>query len=250
MDDNRRNYDEQEGDYFGKRYNNGRYYGGGDNRVNPERPPFGAVGRPDQQYNQAPVYNQNMNRPQYNQGQQQVPQMPPQGQMPMVGQQMPQQQMPLQMPPQGYNTYMQQGQAMQQGQVTPFGGQPLPFGYMPSNQYYMQPYNEQKKKSGLFSRGKKTLEEDFNDDMRNVIITYPKTFTDLQTIIDGLRSRQAIIVDLTRVNGANSQRSLDYLSGAIYALGGSQQRIADNMFLFTPDGVSIQGPSDLKRRYD
>ena len=55
---------------------------------------------------------------------------------------------------------------------------------------------------------------------------------------------------MSKINDKGCQRIMDYLSGAIYALGGAQQRIADSMFLFTPDGVSIQGPSDLKKRYD
>lgn len=86
--------------------------------------------------------------------------------------------------------------------------------------------------------------------MNNVVIAYPNSFTDVQGIIDNLRQGQAIIVDLNRINDKNSQRILDYLSGAIYGLGGSQQRIGDKMFLFTPDGVSIQGPTDLKKKYD
>ena len=104
---------------------------------------------------------------------------------------------------------------------------------------------DEKKKKGLFAFGKK---DDAN--VHNVIITYPRSYEDVSGIIDSLRSRQAIIVDFRRVAGKDTQRVLDFLSGAIYALGGSQQRINDNMFLFTPEGVTIQGPSSLKRRYD
>ena len=75
-------------------------------------------------------------------------------------------------------------------------------------------------------------------------------FEDVSGIIDSLRSRQAIIVDFRRVAAKDTQRVLDFLSGALYALGGSQERIGDGMFLFTPEGVTIQGPLSLKRRYD
>lgn len=113
----------------------------------------------------------------------------------------------------------------------------------PSFQYVQ---TDEKKKKGLFPFGKK--ESDAN--VRNVIITYPRSYEDVSGIIDSLRSRQAIIVDFRRVADKDTQRVLDFLSGAIYALGGSQQRINDNMFLFTPEGVMIQGPSSLKRKYD
>ena len=107
------------------------------------------------------------------------------------------------------------------------------------------PAPDDKKKKGLFGFGKK---EDAN--VRNVIITYPRSYEDVSGIIDSLRSRQAIIVDFRRVAAKDTQRVLDFLSGALYALGGSQERIGDGMFLFTPEGVTIQGPLSLKRRYD
>lgn len=105
--------------------------------------------------------------------------------------------------------------------------------------------SDDRKKRGIFGFGKK---DDTN--VRNVIITYPRSYEDVSGIIDSLRARQAIIVDFRRVAAKDTQRVLDFLSGALYALGGSQERIGDGMFLFTPEGVTIQGPLSLKRRYD
>lgn len=119
----------------------------------------------------------------------------------------------------------------------------------PRSRYDTEPsrytQTDDKKKKGLFGFGKK---EDAN--VRNVIITYPRSYEDVSGIIDSLRARQAIIVDFRRVAAKDTQRVLDFLSGALYALGGSQERIGDGMFLFTPEGVTIQGPLSLKRRYD
>ena len=96
------------------------------------------------------------------------------------------------------------------------------------------------KKKGLFSfRNKK--QQQYVGDMQNVLIVTPKTLSEVQDIIDNLRNRQAVIVEFNRINEKYAQRILDFLNGAIYALGGCEQRIADNMFLFTPGGVSIQG---------
>lgn len=126
------------------------------------------------------------------------------------------------------------------------------FDYDYNNQQFTsQPqYEQPRKKKGFFSFGKKDEQVAQGGVYSNVIITYPRTISDVQSIIDSLRARQAIIVDMSKLNDKGCQRIMDYLSGAIYALGGAQQRIADNMFLFTPDGVSIQGPSDLKKRFD
>lgn len=86
-------------------------------------------------------------------------------------------------------------------------------------------------------------------DGSNIIITYPRSHHDICVIIDNLRRKQAII-DLSRMPDKHAQRILDFLSGAIYALCGSQQRIGPNMFLLTPGGMSIQVPMDIKKKYD
>ncbi|MDE5756216.1 MAG: cell division protein SepF, partial [Clostridia bacterium] len=99
---------------------------------------------------------------------------------------------------------------------------------------------EPAKKKGLFSFRKKQPQYT-SGDMQNILIVTPRTLSEVQDIIDNLRNRQAIIVEFNRINEKSAQRILDFLNGAIYALGGCEQRIADNMFLFTPGGVSIQG---------
>lgn len=100
---------------------------------------------------------------------------------------------------------------------------------------------EPAKKKGLFSFRNKKQQQYAGGDMQNILIVTPKTLSEVQDIIDNLRNRQAIIVEFNRINEKYAQRILDFLNGAIYALGGCEQRIADNMFLFTPGGVSIQG---------
>ena len=50
----------------------------------------------------------------------------------------------------------------------------------------------------------------------------------------------------------NTQRYLDFLSGAIYALNGSYQKIDNKKFYFAPQGVSITIPkkcSNNNNRY-
>ena len=136
----------------------------------------------------------------------------------------------------------------QQPPAPQYGARDFDYDYNVPQQAPHYEDREPKKKKGLFSfKGKQDIDP---GNIRNVIITYPRTYDDVRVIIDSLRGSQAIIVDLQKISDKSSQRILDFLSGAIYALGGSQQRINDNMFLFTPEGVMIQGPSSLKRKYD
>ena len=183
--------------------------------------------------------------------------------------------------PQGQVPYSPQGNYQQQGNYAPQGGyRPAQGGYVPLQSGYPHgnypqqggaagyPQNqgqyderdfsyenvqaqqsEQKKKRGFFGFGKQKKDEIDPTNMGNVIITEPRSYDDVRVIIDGLRKRQAIIIDLSKVSDKDSQRILDFLSGAIYALGGAQQRINDHMFLFTPEGVMIQGPASLRNKY-
>ena len=141
---------------------------------------------------------------------------------------------------------------------TVYPAQPVtqPIGVMPygEEEGYVQDGNigeEKRKKGGIFSVFRRKDDEMITgSDGSNIIITYPRSHHDVRIIIDNLRRRQAIIVDLSRMPDKNAQRILDFLSGAIYALCGSQQRIGPNMFLLTPGGMSIQVPMDIKKKYD
>ncbi len=82
----------------------------------------------------------------------------------------------------------------------------------------------------------------------NVTIRHPRTYQDVQNLIDRLKMREQVIVDFSTLNKQSVFRILDFLSGAIYALGGSVQQLRDNMFLFVPAGVAINVPPELSRR--
>ncbi len=79
-----------------------------------------------------------------------------------------------------------------------------------------------------------------------VVIYSPKTYEDVQLLIDHLKMREQIIVDFTDIAQATVYRILDFMSGAIYALGGSIKQIKGNIFLFAPSGVTITVPPNLR----
>lgn len=85
---------------------------------------------------------------------------------------------------------------------------------------------------------------------QNVVLYSPKSFEDVQMLIDFLKRREPAVVDLAGVADASAQRILDFLSGAIYALSGSIHRISGSIFLLTPSGVNITVPSDIKSRLE
>lgn len=227
--------DVPQGGYTGRSMPQNPAVGRGYDRAVPSSVQGGGYG----QYQQRPPYRPA--QPQYGQPQQygqysqpQAPSYPQQGgyQRPAYGQGA----------YQGQPYRPEQGGGYQQGQYSPMDERDFAYESAPA-----QPV--EKKKRGFFGFGKSKKEEIDTSGMGNVVITEPKSFDDVRVIIDGLRRRQAIIIDFTKISDKDSQRILDLLSGAIYALGGAQQRINDHMFLFTPEGVMIQGPASLRNKY-
>ncbi|HBN08699.1 MAG TPA: hypothetical protein DD435_08640 [Cyanobacteria bacterium UBA8530] len=72
-----------------------------------------------------------------------------------------------------------------------------------------------------------------------VVVLEPHSFEEALGIIDHIRSRRAVILNLLGLTAEQSQRLVDFVSGACHALDGHQERIGDNIFLFTPSNVSI-----------
>lgn len=74
---------------------------------------------------------------------------------------------------------------------------------------------------------------------QNIMVYEPQTSDDVQTLIDFLKTHESAIINLDNIDPDVSQRMLDFVSGAIYALNGSVHRISGNIFLLSPEGVGI-----------
>lgn len=82
----------------------------------------------------------------------------------------------------------------------------------------------------------------------NMVISTPRNFQDVKSLIVSLSNKQSVIVDIGNIVETDAYRIMDYLSGAIFALKGSIQKIAKNMYALAPHGSSIQIPHDIKNR--
>lgn len=91
-----------------------------------------------------------------------------------------------------------------------------------------------------------TQPQQFGGANGGVVIYSPRTYQDVQLLIDHLKMREQVIVDFSTLNQQSVYRILDFMSGAVYALGGSIQQITKNIFLFAPQGVTITIPPQLR----
>lgn len=83
---------------------------------------------------------------------------------------------------------------------------------------------------------------------KNVVFFYPKNYQEVQKLVDYLKQGESAILNLDGISDDEAQRMLDFVSGAVYALNGSTQRVSGNIFLLTPEGLNIMIPNeDLKQ---
>lgn len=84
-----------------------------------------------------------------------------------------------------------------------------------------------------------------------VILVEPRVYAEAQDITDNLKNRRAVVVNLQRIGNEEGRQIVDFLSGAVYALGGDIQKIGSSIFLCTPDNVEISGNiSELVKEHD
>ncbi|MDI3270338.1 MAG: cell division protein SepF [Bacillota bacterium] len=72
-----------------------------------------------------------------------------------------------------------------------------------------------------------------------VVIWRPESFDEVQSMVDRLREGAQLLVNLEGVDRALSQRLVNFLSGSVYALGGSMQKVSGHVMVFAPQGVQI-----------
>ena len=75
-----------------------------------------------------------------------------------------------------------------------------------------------------------------------MIIIEPQNFEEVQNIVDHLKNRQTVILNLEETDKVTARRIADFLGGAIYALDGAMQKVSGSIFLFTPANVEVTIP--------
>lgn len=74
-----------------------------------------------------------------------------------------------------------------------------------------------------------------------VCIMKPTSFEDSQEICDMLLTGRATVINLEGFDDKLAQRTMDFISGAVYAINGKLHRISNCIFIVSPDTVDISG---------
>jgi cell division inhibitor SepF len=74
-----------------------------------------------------------------------------------------------------------------------------------------------------------------------VCIMKPTSFEDSQVICDMLLTGRATVINLEGFDDKQAQRTMDFVSGSVYAINGRLHRISSCIFIVSPDTVDISG---------
>ncbi len=74
-----------------------------------------------------------------------------------------------------------------------------------------------------------------------VCIMKPTSFEDSQEICDMLLTGRATVINLEGFDDKLAQRTMDFISGSVYAINGKLHRISNAIFIVSPDTVDISG---------
>lgn len=85
--------------------------------------------------------------------------------------------------------------------------------------------------------------------MQKMIVYQPISTEDTKHIIDNLKRRKPVIVNMEELDAKCAQRILDLMCGAVYALDGRYHRIAERIFAIVPNNYTVVA-NDRTAEYD
>ena len=87
----------------------------------------------------------------------------------------------------------------------------------------------------------KRSREEIDLNGNKMILLEPRAYSESQQIADHLKKRNSVVVNLKRVTSDQAKRIIDFLSGCIYAIGGTMQKVGVGIYLCAPNNIAVQG---------
>lgn len=72
-----------------------------------------------------------------------------------------------------------------------------------------------------------------------VVFIEPRSFDDAATVVQHLKDRKIVMLNLHLLDKEQSQRTIDFVCGASQALNGNPKKVGDLVFVFAPSNVTV-----------
>ena len=74
-----------------------------------------------------------------------------------------------------------------------------------------------------------------------VVVMQPDVFDDASIICDHLKGKKPVVINLESAEKDVARRIVDFLSGSVYALDGTIQKVSNSIFIVAPHNVDVMG---------
>ena len=78
------------------------------------------------------------------------------------------------------------------------------------------------------------------NEFTEMVVIEPREFEEMFQVIQALRERKSVLLNLTMMVPEQAQRAVDFVAGGTYSIEGNQERIGKSVFLFTPSCVQLK----------
>ena len=78
-----------------------------------------------------------------------------------------------------------------------------------------------------------------------MVLFEPRSFEESEEVARHFKERRAAVVNLHRLQREHAQRTIDFLTGVVFALDGTIQKIGHNVILCTPETIGVHGEISL-----
>ncbi|PSO54619.1 MAG: cell division protein SepF [Cyanobacteria bacterium QH_8_48_120] len=89
-----------------------------------------------------------------------------------------------------------------------------------------------------------------NNGLFEVVVIEPHSFETMPEVIQTLRERKSVVLNLTMMEPEEAQRAVDFVAGGTYALEGHQERVGESIFLFAPNSVKVTSKSGAEQEQE
>ncbi len=74
-----------------------------------------------------------------------------------------------------------------------------------------------------------------------VVIHQPTSFDEATEIVESLKARKPVIMNLEEIDSELARRIFDFCNGALYAIDGQIQKVSRGIFILAPSNVDVTG---------
>lgn len=74
-----------------------------------------------------------------------------------------------------------------------------------------------------------------------LVVHEPLNYEDAPKIVDDLKMRKTVIVNLEQLESGIKRQIFDFINGGLYSLEGSIQKVSKDIFILAPSNVEIDG---------